>query len=213
MKKIILLAFAAMSMSVFAQHANPLNIQLEDLKFDSLRTLYATAPAMYRVKLNEIEVGLQKNAEALKTAKAELKAEQAHAKQMEVSVKEAKKMTTALRSLYVKEQNEVKRLQATVAKQQESNSRQADLNKETRDLYVRFLSKQQDELSYALRDVADRLRAITDLETAIQKGETTMHNFVLETEVKAKDIQTLEAELKTRTNALKAEQKSAKNMK
>ena len=40
-----------------------------------------------------------------------------------------------------------------------------------------------------------------------------MHNFVLETEVKAKDIQTLEAELKTRTNALKAEQKSAKNMK
>ena len=210
MKKIILLAFAALSRSVFAQHANPLNIQLEDLKFDSLRTLYATAPAMYRVKLNEIEVGLQKNAEALKTAKAELKAEQAHAKQVDASVKEARKMTTALRSLYSKEENEVKKMQTSVAKQQEAISRQTNLNKDSRDEYVRFLTKQQEELSYALRDVADRSRAIIDLETAIQKGQTAMHNFVLETEVKATEIKNLETELKTRTAALKAEQKNAK---
>jgi len=210
MKKILLLALVAMSMNVLAQHVNPLNIKLVDLKLDSLRTEYANNPTMYRASLDVLAQGLAKNAEEIKTAKAELKAEQAHAKQVDASVKEARKMTTALRSLYSKEENEVKKMQTSVAKQQEAISRQTNLNKDSRDEYVKFLTKQQEELSYALRDVADRSRAIIDLETAIQKGQTAMHNFVLETEVKATEIKNLETELKTRTAALKAEQKNAK---
>jgi len=210
MRKILLFAFVCMSMSVLAQHVTPLNIRLTEVNLDSLRAMHRTEPRVYRTALDVLEQGLMQNAEEIKAAKTELKAEKAHAKQLDASLKEASKLAKALSKLYDKESGEVKALQSAVTKQQEEISHQTALNKETRELYLRFLSKQQDELGYVLRDVADRQRAITDLENSIQKGHSIRHNFVLETEVKAKDITALESQLKSRMAKIKNEKKSAK---
>ena len=57
------------------------------------------------------------------------------------------------------------------------------------------------------------MRAITDLETSIQKGQTALQTFNHEIEAKAKDLTSIETELKQRQAAVKAELKPAKTMK
>ena len=57
------------------------------------------------------------------------------------------------------------------------------------------------------------MRAITDLETSIQKGQTALQTFNHEIEAKAKDLTSIETELKQRQAAVKAELKTAKTMK
>ena len=63
-----------------------------------------------------------------------------------------------------------------------------------------------------MREVADRQRAITDLETSIQKGHTLLQNYVHEVEQKTVDLANLERIYKERLAQLKAEQKTAKTM-
>lgn len=122
-------------------------------------------------------------------------------------------MTNELRKLYGKEESELKSMQKSVVRQQETINRQMELNVETRENYMQFLAKQQSELGYALREAADRMRAITDLETSIQKGQTALQTFNHEIEAKAKDLTSIETELKQRQAAVKAELKTAKTMK
>ena len=212
MKKILFLAFMALGMSAMAQHVTPLSIQLADVKLDSLRTLYINEPTMYRAALEVVAQSLAKNAEEIKAAKAELKVEQTHGKEMANSLKEATKMTASLKKLYTKEESELKSMQKVVEKQQKTLNKQKELNQSTRDNYLLFLEKQQKELGYSLREVADRQRAIADLETSIQNGQTRLQTYIQETQQKALDLAQLEAELKARTATLKAEQKSAKSL-
>ena len=122
-------------------------------------------------------------------------------------------MTNELRKLYGKEESELKSMQKSVVRQQETINRQMELNVETRENYMQFLAKQQSELGYALREAADRMRAITDLETSIQKGQTALQTFNHEIEAKAKDLALIETTLKQRQAAVKAELKTAKTMK
>ena len=185
MKKILFLAFMALGMSAMAQHVTPLSIQLAEVKLDSLRTLYINEPTMYRAALEVVAQSLAKNAEEIKAAKAELKVEQTHGKEMANSLKEATKMAASLKKLYTKEESELKSMQKVVEKQ---------------------------ELGYSLREVADRQRAIADLETSIQNGQTRLQTYIQETQQKALDLAQLEAELKARTATLKAEQKTAKSL-
>ena len=212
MKKILLMAFAVMSLTAVAQHVTPLSIEIADPKIDSLRTLYLSEPVMYRASLDVASQALAKNADELKAAKNQLKVEQAHAKQVAASLKNATKMAVELRKLYSKEESELKTMQKAVTRQQEGISRQTELNQETRNTYLSFLAKQQSELSYALREVADRQRAIADLESSIQKGQTILQTFNHETEVKAKDLAALEALHKQRVASVKSEQQAAKKM-
>ena len=213
MKKCILAAFVALSMSAFAQHVTPLSIELTEFKLDSLRTLYLAEPPMYRAALNMVAQSLDMDAAAVNEAKTQLKVERAHSKQIATSIKEATKMTNELRKLYGKEESELKSMQKSVVRQQETINRQMELNVETRENYMQFLAKQQSELGYALREAADRMRAITDLETSIQKGQTALQTFNHEIEAKAKDLTLIETELKKRQAAVKAELKTAKTMK
>ena len=212
MKKYFLLAFVALSMTALAQHVTPLSIQLADVKIDSLRTLYISEPPMYIASLNMVEQALAKNADEIKAAKAELKVEQTHGKEMGNSLKEANKMVAALKKLYAKEEGELKSMQKVVEKQQKTLGKQTALNKETRENYQNLLEKQQKELGYSLREVADRQRAIADLEQALQKGQTGLQAYIHETEMKATDLAQLEATLKQRMATLKAEQKTAKTL-
>lgn len=212
MKKVFFFVFAACCMTAAAQHVVPVNIQVVDLKLDSLRALYQTEPTMYRASLDVLSQQLAKNAEELKTAKAQLKAEQTHAKQMQTSLKEAVKMTASLKKLYGQEEKELKSMQKVVEGQQRNLSKQMDLSESARNEYTRFLDTQQKELGYSIREVADRQRSITDLETSIQNGQTGLHTYLQELQQKAAQVATVEAQLKERTAILKTEQKSAKSM-
>ena len=212
MKKIFFIAFMALGMSAMAQHVTPLSIELAEVKIDSLRTLYVTEPTMYRASLEVVAQGLAKNAEDIKAAKSELKVEQAHAKEMGNSLKEATKMAASLKKLYAKEEGELKSMQKVVEKQQKTLNKQKELNQESRDNYLMLLDKQQKELGYSIREVADRQRSISDMETTLQNGQTRLQSYIQETQQKAVELAQLEAELKARTATLKAEQKSAKSM-
>ena len=212
MKKLFVLAFMAMSLSIMAQHVTPLNIQLTEVDLTALRAQYQAEPTMYRAALEVLAKDLDKNAAEIKTAKSQLKVEQAHAKEMANSLKEASKMTASLKSLYNKEESELKGMQKTVQAQQQTLSKQIELNQETRENYVAFLEQQQKELNYSLREVADRQRAISDLEAAITSRQTTLQYYNQEVNQKTADLAAMETQLKERIASVKAEQKSAKSM-
>ncbi len=213
MKRIILLAFAAVSMSLMAQHVTPLNIQITELKLDSLRLLYQSEPTMYRAALNVVAASLDKNEDELKAAKAQLKTEQTHAKEVEATLKDATQLTAALTKLYAKEEAELKTMQKNVEKQQRTLNQHRDLNKDTRETHMLLLEKEQKELAYALREVADRQRAVTDMESTLRKARLNLDDYIHETEQKAAELTKLETTHKERVAVIKAEQKSAKALK
>ena len=212
MKRIILLAFTAFSMSLMAQHVTPLSIPFSEVRIDSLRTLYISEPTMYRASLEVAAQQLSKTSEAIKAAKAELKTEQAHGKEMTKSLKEASKMVASLKKLYSKEEGEIKSMQKVVEKQLKTLNKQKELNQESKDTYTKFLEKQQKELAYCLRDIADRQKSVADLEGAIQTRQNGLQTYIRETELKANDLAQIEAKHKSQVDAVKAEQKAAKNM-
>ena len=212
MRKYILLAFAALSISAFAQKVTPLNIELAELKIDSLRSLYIAEPAMYRASLEVVAQALDKNAKEVAEAKAILKDEQSHAKEMASSIKEATKMTAALTKTYEKEESTLKSMQKTVEKQQRKLNSQKKLNQEARDSYSQMLEKQQKELGYSLRELAERQRAVAELNTSIQDWQTQLQAFDQQLIQKASDLTIIENQLKERLSALKAEQKFAKTL-
>ena len=213
MRKIVLFAFAAMSMVAMAQRVSPVTIELAEVNIDSLRTLYMAEPTMWRAALDVAAQQFAKNAEDLKTARAEFKTEQKHAGEMEKSLKGASKMAANLSKLYEKEEAELKAMQKTIEGQQKTLNKQRDLNQESREAYLAFLEKQQKELGYSIREVAERQRGITEMETAIQNEQTNLQSYVHQVQQKGLELDKLEAELKTRTEALKADQKTAKTMK
>lgn len=208
----ILLAFMALGMSAFAQKVTPLNIQLAEVKLDSLRNLYIAEPTMYRAALEVLAQELTKNGEDVKAARAELKDEIAHSKEMSNSIDEASKMAALLKKIYAKEESTLKSMQKTVEKQQRKLNSNKRLNKEARDCYSTMLEKQQKELGYALRELAERQRAIAELETSIQNWQTTLQSYVQETQQKALELTKIESALRERTDAVKAEQKFAKTL-
>jgi len=213
MKKIFVMAFLALGLSAMAQHVAPLTIEIADPQVDSLRAKYLTEPAMYRASLEAVSLDLTKNSEQIKAAKSELKDEQNHAKEMDGSLKEALKMTAELKKVYDKEEVALKAMQKTIEKQQRKLASNRRLNKEARENYGQMLEKQQKELGYSLREVAERQHSVSDLETSIQNWQTSLQYFVQETVQKEGEIAKLEALCKQRQAELKAELKAAKKIK
>lgn len=212
MKKFFLMAVLALSMSAFAQRVTPLNITLAEVKLDSLRTLYLAEPIMYRASLDAVAQALEKNDKEVKAAKTELKVEKQHAKEMGTSLKKAESMVASLKKLYGKEEDELRSMSKTVEKQMKTLGKQNELNDETRNQYRSFLEKQQKELNYSLRDVAERARAISDLETSIQNAKSNLSQFEQQANLKESDLKFLETQLKERQKLVKEEQKAAKSL-
>ena len=213
MKKIFVMAFLALGLSAMAQHVAPLTIEIADLQVDSLRAKYLTEPAMYRAALEAVSLDLTKNNSQIKAAKSELKDEQNHAKEMDGSLKEALKMTAELKKVYDNEEASLKAMQKTIEKQQRKLASNRRLNKTARENYGQMLEKQQKELGYSLREVAERQHSVSDLETSIQNWQTSLQYFVQEAMLKEGEIANLEALLKQRQAELKEELKAAKKMK
>ena len=153
---------------------------------------------------------MARNGDQIKAAKAELKDEKTHAKEMDASLKDALKMTAELRKVYDKEEAALKSMQKTIEKQQRKLASNRRLNKEARDNYSQMLEKQQKELGYSLREVAERLRSVSDLETSIQNWQTTLQGFVQETVQKESELAQIEALYKQRQAEVKTELKAAK---
>ena len=212
MKKFFLMAVLALSMSAFAQRVTPLNITLAEVKLDSLRTLYLAEPIMYRASLDAVAQALEKNDKEIKAAKTELKVEKQHAKEMGTSLKKAESMVASLKKLYGKEENELRNMSKTVEKQMKTLGKQNELNDETRNQYRSFLEKQQQELNYSLRDVAERARAISDLETSIQNAKSNLSQFEQQANLKESELKFMETQLKERQKLVKEEQKAAKSL-
>lgn len=206
------MAVLALSMSAFAQRVTPLNITLAEVKLDSLRTLYLAEPIMYRASLDAVAQALEKNDKEVKAAKTELKVEKQHAKEMGTSLKKAESMVASLKKLYGKEEDELRSMSKTVEKQMKTLGKQNELNDETRNQYRSFLEKQQKELNYSLRDVAERARAISDLETSIQNAKSNLSQFEQQANLKESDLKFLETQLKERQKLVKEEQKAAKSL-
>ena len=212
MKKIFLFAFAALSLSVMAQHVTPVSITVTEVKLDSLRAKYMAEPIMYRASLDALLMELNRDTEALKAAKTELKVEKAHADQIDKTLKQTAKMVGSLKKIYANEEKELRSLQKTIEKQQKTLNKQNELNQETRESYLRILDRQQKELGYLLREVAERQRALAELDTSIQNKQTDRQNYVQETQQKTVELAGIEAQIKERIALVKAEQKSAKAM-
>ena len=212
MKKFFLMAFAALSLSAMAQSVTPVSITLAEFKVDSLRALYMAEPIMYRAALDNVSKALAKNAEEIKAAKNVLKVEQQHAKEMVNGMKEASSLAASLKKLYAKEEQELKDMQKVVEKQQKTLNKQQELTQDTREAYTAFLDKQQKELGYALREVAERARAISELETQINNRQSELQAFDQQVAQKTAEITMLEGQLKERQNSVKSEQKAAKSM-
>jgi len=198
--------------SAYAQTVSPVTITLAEFKVDSLRALYMAEPIMYRAALDNVSKALERNAEEIKAAKAVLKVEQQHAKEMVNGMKEASSLASSLKKLYSKEEEELKDMQKVVEKQMKTLNKQQELTQDTREAYTAFLDKQQKELGYALREVAERARAISELETQINNRQTEMQGFDQQVAQKTAEITALENQLKARQNSVKAEQKAAKTM-
>ena len=167
---------------------------------------------MYRAALNTLLADLNKDGDALKAAKAELKVEKAHADEIDKTLKQASKLAASLKKLYTKEENELRTMQKAVEKQQKTLNKQKELNQESRDSYLRILERQQKELGYSLREVAERQRAVAELETSIQNKQTNRQTYVQETQQKTVELSTIELQIKERIALVKAELKSANAM-
>lgn len=213
MRKIFVLAFMALGLSVMAQHVTPLAIEIAEVQIDTLRAQYFAEPTMYRAALNALAVDLDKNGDQIKAAKAELKDEKAHAKEMDGSLKEALKMTAELKKVYLKEESALKSMQKTIEKQQRKLNANRRLNQDARENYSQMLEKQQKELGYALREVAERQHSVSDLETSIQNWQTLQQNYVQETVQKENELIRLETIYKQHSATLKSELKATKSMK
>ncbi len=213
MKKIVVVALMAFSMAAVAQQVTPLSIQLAEFNRDSLRNLYLSQPAMYRASLDVVAKDLAKNADEVKTARAELKIEQAHAKEIGNSLKKATKMAASLKKLYGKERGELNKMRNAVEDQQKTLKNQVELNEATRNSYFAFLEKEQHELGEAISEVADRLRSIEDLENAIRAGQTSLQSYGSQLAQKGAELDRIDAQLKQRVASVQAEQKTAKTMK
>lgn len=213
MKKIVVVALMAFSMAAVAQQVTPLSIQLAEFNRDSLRNLYLSQPAMYRASLDVVAKDLAKNADEVKAARAELKIEQAHAKEIGNSLKKATKMAASLKKLYGKERGELNKMRNAVEAQQKTLKNQVELNEATRNSYFAFLEKEQHELGEAISEVADRLRSIEDLENAIRAGQTSLQSYGSQLAQKGAELDRIDAQLKQRVASVQAEQKTAKTMK
>lgn len=212
MKKVFLLGFLALSMVAMAQQVTPVTVEIAELKIDSLRAAYLSQPPMYRTALEMQAAQLEQSRKALDEAKATLKAEQKHAKEMEAAIKDAAKMAANLKKLYAKEQTELKAMQKNVEKQQKTLSKQKDLNDASRKAYRNLLDREQRELGEAIDEVSARINSMSELETTLQNEQSNLQAFNTQVAQKALEIERLEAVYKERLAILKAEQKAAKSL-
>ena len=212
MKKICILAFMCLTVSVMAQHVNPLSIQIAEINLDSLRNAYLAQPTMYRASLEVVAEQLEQNAQQIKSATQELKQEQAHGKEIARATKEANKNLTALQNLYEKEESEKDALLVMIEQQKKKLTRQDKVNSQTTDYYVQMLNEQQQIVEQSMSDLKIRKQQVEQLLEEWQALQFKYQTYTQEIEKKAFELAQTEVLLKERMKILKEEQKAAKSL-
>lgn len=212
MKKICILAFMCLTVSVMAQHVNPLSIQIAEINLDSLRAAYLAQPTMYRASLEVVAEQLEQNVQQIKSATQELKQEQAHGKEIARATKEANKNLTALQNLYEKEESEKDALLVMIEQQKKKLTRQDKVNSQTTDYYVQMLNEQQQIVEQSMSDLKIRKQQVEQLLEEWQALQLKYQTYNQEIEKKAFELAQTEVLLKERVKILKEEQKAAKSL-
>ena len=212
MKKICILAFMCLTVSVMAQHVKPLSITIAEINLDSLRATYIAQPTMYRASLEVIAEQLEQNAQQMKLATQELKDEQSHGKEIARAIKEADKRLEALQKIYAKEEATKNALIRMIEQQRKKLVRQDKLNPQTSEYYEQMINDQQQILEQSLKDLKIRIQQIEKLIEAWQTLQIKYQAYNQEIEKKAFELAQTEILLKERLKVLKEEQKAAKSL-
>ena len=212
MKKICILAFMCLTVSVMAQHVKPLSITIAEINLDSLRATYIAQPTMYRASLEVIAEQLEQNAQQMKLATQELKDEQSHGKEIARAIKEADKRLEALQKIYAKEEATKNALIHMIEQQRKKLGRQDKLNPQTSEYYEQMINDQQQILEQSLKDLKIRTQQIEKLIEAWQTLQIKYQAYNQEIEKKAFELAQTEILLKERLKVLKEEQKAAKSL-
>ena len=212
MKKSIFLAlFAMLSVSLSAQHVTPLNIHITDFNFDSLRAQYQGQS--YLLELERLEKLMKDDAKKLKDVQGQLKAEKDFQKQMMAYVDKAEASFKNLQTLSQKELDELAKIKENADKQLRAINNTSLLNEETREKALDQLQNQRRGLDGAINATTNRQTQLANHPMQLQQMRTDLMVYSNEIINKEADIKQLEASLKNKREAIKAEVKNVKSQK
>lgn len=213
MKKVFfVIAFAALTLGMNAQHVAPLNIQLTEFNLDTLRVRYVNDKQMYSTELQHIVLLQDAEQQAIKEAWKELKDEKAHAKNVASCLKDVNSSITNLGKSAEKEIDVLKGMIRSIEKQQKDVRGLKKLKPETRDEYIEYLETEKRYLNVMLDNLTSRQKELSNALTGAQVKEAALSAFNLEIQQKELDLKQLETTSKARAEQIKAEQKIVKEM-
>ena len=213
MKKVFfVIAFAALTLGMNAQHVAPLNIQLTEFNLDTLRVRYVNDKQMYSTELQHIVLLQDAEQQAIKEAWKELKDEKAHAKNVASCLKDVNSSITNLGKSAEKEIDVLKGMIRSIEKQQKDVRGLKKLKAETRDEYIEYLETEKRYLNAMLDNLTSRQKELSNALTGAQVKEAALNAFNLEIQQKELDLKQLETTSKARAEQIKAEQKIVKEM-
>lgn len=213
MKKVFfVIAYAALTLGMNAQHVAPLNIQLTEFNLDTLRVRYVNDKQMYSTELQHIVLLQDAEQQAIKEAWKELKDEKAHAKNVASCLKDVNSSITNLGKSAEKEIDVLKGMIRSIEKQQKDVRGLKKLKAETRDEYIEYLETEKRYLNAMLDNLTSRQKELSNALTGAQVKEAALSAFNLEIQQKELDLKQLETTSKARAEQIKAEQKIVKEM-
>jgi len=213
MKKVFfVIAFAALTLGMNAQHVAPLNIQLTEFNLDTLRVKFVNDKQMYSTELQHIVLLQDAEQQAIKEAWKELKDEKAHAKNVASCLKDVNSSITNLGKSAEKEIDVLKGMIRSIEKQQKDVRGLKKLKAETRDEYIEYLETEKRYLNAMLDNLTSRQKELSNALTGAQVKEAALNAFNLEIQQKELDLKQLETTSKARAEQIKAEQKIVKEM-
>lgn len=213
MKKVFfVIAFAALTLGMNAQHVAPLNIQLTEFNLDTLRVKFVNDKQMYSTELQHIVLLQEAEQQAIKEAWKELKDEKAHAKNVASCLKDVNSSITNLGKSAEKEIDVLKGMIRSIEKQQKDVRGLKKLKAETRDEYIEYLETEKRYLNAMLDNLTSRQKELSNALTGAQVKEAALSAFNLEIQQKELDLKQLETTSKARAEQIKAEQKIVKEM-
>lgn len=213
MKKLFfVIALAALSLGMSAQHVAPLTVQVTEFNLDTMRTKYANDPQMYATELQHIVLLQEAEQQAIKEAWKELKDEKAHAKNVAACLKDVNGSISNLGKSAEKEMDVLKDMLKSIEKQQKGVRDLKKLKAETREDYNEYLETEKRYLSAMLDELTARQKNLSNAQTGAQSLEAGLNAFNLEIQQKELDLKQLETTSKARIDQIKAEQKIVKQM-
>ena len=210
-RSIILTMFAALTLSLSAQHVTPLGFQLTEFNLDTLRAHYSGSA--YLLELQRLDKLLKDDTKALKDAKSQFNAEKEYYKQSIKYVTKAEKIFKDLQTDSQKELTNLNKLKEDTEKQLRLLNSTKLLSSETRSKVVDQLQAQRNGIDTAIAATTSRQSQLANHPVQLQQIHTDLMVFNNELINKETDLKQMESTLKTRRDIIKSETKNVKAQK